>query len=151
MLVAFIMPATYMAVSTARQQVTASNTRSLYHALRLYCDDHTGHLPPTSMALVREAGFPNSILDGPDGQRILYLPEVVGMRISSAGVPRPEAMPRLDALPPDTVIFFVPCPGERRLLVVCADGVTREVSRGEFEAMWERSEETLRKAMPIRQ
>jgi Zn-dependent protease with chaperone function len=151
MLVAFIMPAMFMAVSTARQQVTASNTRSLYFALRMYCDDHTGHLPPTSMALVREAGFPNRILDGPDGQRILYLPEVVGMRISSAGAPRPEAMPRLDALPPDTVIFFVPCPGERRLLVVCADGVTREVSLGEFDAMRERSEETLRKAMAIRQ
>jgi len=60
-------------------------------------------------------------------------------------------MPRFDALPPDTVIFFVPCPGERRLLVVCADGVTREVSLGEFDAMRERSEETLRKAMAIRQ
>jgi hypothetical protein len=150
MLVAFIMPAMFMAVSTARQQMTAGNTRSLYRALRMYCDDHTGHLPPTSMALVREAGFPNSILDGPDGQRILYLPEVVGMRMSSAGAPRPEAMPHLDALPPDTLIFFVPCLGERRLLVVCADGVTREVSLDEFDAMRERSEEAIRKAMPIR-
>jgi competence protein ComGC len=146
-LVGIMMPAMYMAAQQAQHVSMVANTRTLYHALRMYCDGHDGRLPPTSMALVREAGLSSNLLDTPDGRRILYLPEVVGARTRMAGSPAPESMPHLDALPPYTLIFFVPPRGAERVLVVCADGATREVSQDEFKAMLRRSEEALIRAM----
>jgi type II secretory pathway pseudopilin PulG/Zn-dependent protease with chaperone function len=143
MLVAFMMPAMNMAVSTARQQVTAGNTRLLYHALRTYCDDHDGHLPPSTEELDKEAGLSRNLFNTPDGRSIMYLPRILAQT-------SPETMPHLDVLPPDTLIFFVPPRGTERVLVVSADGATREVSRGEFGAMRQRSEEALFRAMPRR-
>ncbi|MCX5655890.1 MAG: M48 family metallopeptidase [Planctomycetota bacterium] len=150
MLVGIMMPAIYMAAQQAQQVATVANTHNLYLALRQYCDEHAGRLPPDSMALVREAGLSSNLLDTPDGRRILYLPEVVGVRTRMAGSSAPESMPHLDALPPDTLVFFVPPRGAERVLVVSADGVTSEVSQDKFKAMLRRSEEILFKAMPGR-
>jgi Zn-dependent protease with chaperone function/type II secretory pathway pseudopilin PulG len=150
-LAGIMMPAIYMAAQQAQQVATVANTRNLNLALRQYCAEHDGRLPPTGMALVREAGLSSSLLDTPDGRRILYLPEVVGVRTRMAGSSAPESMPHLDALPPDTLVFFVPPRGAERVLVVSADGVTSEVSQDKFKAMLRRSEEALREAMPIRQ
>ncbi|MCX5682461.1 MAG: M48 family metallopeptidase [Planctomycetota bacterium] len=146
MLAGFMVPAMNMAVRQAKQVDTASNARYLYHGLRIYCDNHGGHLPPTSIALLREVALPSDQMDTRDGRRILYMPDTIWPGTVIANSLKPEDMPRLDALPPYTLIFFVPPRGAERVLVVNPDGAPHEVSQDEYMMMRHRSAEAIARA-----